>query len=55
LTRSSIRAAVFDTRLTGPLTATFSSNDEGHLAVAFEVLVGQFAGLFQALRLVGRE
>jgi hypothetical protein len=43
----------FDTRLTGPLTVTVSPNDEGHLAVAFGVSVGRFAGLFGSYALVG--
>src|SRR5689334_2077120 len=36
-------------------TASSEPNDKGHLAVALEVSVGRFAGLFQAPRLVGRD
>src|SRR5690349_2836861 len=35
--------------------AQIRSYDKGHLAVALEVSVGRFAGLLQALRLVGRD
>ena len=44
---------MFDIRLTKHENAAALTNDEGHLAVAFGVSVGRFAGLLGAPRLVG--
>ena len=46
---------MFDIRLTNGHVPNVPLNDKGHLSVALEVSVGRFAGLLQALCLVGRD